>query len=82
MVTQLAVSSVRTSSVPDAADRQTALDFGAQGFLDLDNDAGGHRRVDLVFRTTAATSRSGRSDSCWGMLVSVVGPVARRRSGR
>ena len=43
-----------------AADRQTALDFGAQEFVDLDNDAledvGG---VDLVSMSSAATSKSG-----------------------
>ncbi|HEX3329003.1 MAG TPA: NADP-dependent oxidoreductase [Gaiellales bacterium] len=60
-----------------AADRQTALDFGAQEFVDLENDAledvGG---VDLVFdviggdigRRSAALVRPG------GTLVSVVGP--------
>jgi NADPH:quinone reductase-like Zn-dependent oxidoreductase len=61
-----------------AADRQKALDFGAQEFLDLDGDAledaGG---VDLVFdviggeiqRRSAALIRAG------GTLVSVVGPT-------
>jgi NADPH:quinone reductase-like Zn-dependent oxidoreductase len=61
-----------------AADRQTALDLGAQEFVDLENDAledvGG---VDLVFdviggeigRRSAALIRQG------GTLVSVVGPA-------
>ena len=38
-------SSAPTSSAPDsAADRQKALDFGAQEFVDLDNDVAGRRR--------------------------------------
>lgn len=64
-----------------AADRQAALDFGANEFLDLDlddlNDIGG---VDLVFdviggdiqRRSASIIRPG------GTLVSVVGPVQAR----
>src|SRR4051795_525717 len=64
-----------------AADRQTALDFGAQEFVDLENDAledvGG---VDLVFdviggdvqRRSASIIRPG------GTLVSVVGPAEAR----
>jgi len=64
-----------------AADRQTALDFGAQEFVDLENDAledvGG---VDLVFdvigggigRRSAGLVRPG------GTVVSVVGPVETR----
>jgi NADPH:quinone reductase-like Zn-dependent oxidoreductase len=64
-----------------AADRQKALDFGAQDFVDLDNDTledvGG---VDLVFdviggdiqRRSAALVRAG------GTLVSVVGPTEAR----
>jgi NADPH:quinone reductase-like Zn-dependent oxidoreductase len=64
-----------------AADRQKALDFGAQEFVDLDDDAlddvGG---VDLVFdviggeiqRRSAGLVRAG------GTLVSVVGPVEAR----
>jgi NADPH:quinone reductase-like Zn-dependent oxidoreductase len=60
-----------------AADRQTALDFGAQEFVDLDNDSledvGG---VDLVFdviggdigRRSAGLIRAG------GMLVTIAGP--------
>ncbi|RKN22167.1 NADP-dependent oxidoreductase [Micromonospora musae] len=64
-----------------AADRQKALDFGAQEFVDLENDAlediGG---VELVFdviggeigRRSAGLVRAG------GTLVSVVGPVETR----
>jgi NADPH:quinone reductase-like Zn-dependent oxidoreductase len=64
-----------------AADRQKALDFGAQEFIDLDNDVlediGG---VDLVFdviggdigRRSAGLVRAG------GTLVSVVGPAEAR----
>jgi NADPH:quinone reductase-like Zn-dependent oxidoreductase len=64
-----------------AADRQKALDFGANEFVDLENDslkdAGG---VDLAFdviggeiqKQSAALVRSG------GTLVSVVGPVEAR----
>jgi NADPH:quinone reductase-like Zn-dependent oxidoreductase len=64
-----------------AVDRQKALDFGAQEFVDLDNDAledvGG---VDLVFdviggdiqRRSAALLRAG------GTLVTIVGPTDAR----
>jgi NADPH:quinone reductase-like Zn-dependent oxidoreductase len=64
-----------------AADRQTALDFGANDFVDLDNDAledvGG---VDLVFdviggdiqQRSAALVRTG------GTLVTIVGPPEAR----
>ena len=64
-----------------AADRQKALDFGAQEFVDLDNDVlediGG---VDLVFdviggdigKRSAALVRAG------GTLVSIVGPAEAR----
>jgi NADPH:quinone reductase-like Zn-dependent oxidoreductase len=69
-----------------AADRQAALDFGANEFVDLDNerleDVG---QVDLVFdliggdigKRSAALVRAG------GALVSIVGPVeARPADGR
>ncbi len=64
-----------------AADRQKALDFGAQEFVDLDNDAledaGG---VDLVFdvisgdfaKRSAGVIRSG------GTLVTIAGPTEAR----
>jgi NADPH:quinone reductase-like Zn-dependent oxidoreductase len=64
-----------------AADREKALDFGAQDFVDLENDAlEDVGDVDLVFdvigghvqRRSAALVKSG------GTLVSVVGPVQAR----
>jgi len=67
-----------------AADRQKALDFGAQEFVDLDNDrledAGG---VDLVFdviggdiqRRSAGLVRAG------GTLVTIAGPPEARPAG-
>ncbi|OSJ33808.1 NADPH:quinone reductase [Bradyrhizobium japonicum] len=64
-----------------AADRQTALDFGANEFVDLDNDAledvGG---VDLVFDVFGSDigKRSARLVRTGGMLVSVVGPSEAR----
>ncbi|MFE0528763.1 NADP-dependent oxidoreductase [Micromonospora parva] len=78
MVTQLAREfGAYVIGTGRAADRQRALDFGAQEFVDLDNDAledvGG---IDLVFdviggdigRRSAGLIRAG------GTLVSVVGP--------
>ena len=87
MVTQLArEAGAYVIGTGRAADREKALDFGAQEFIDLDNDAledvGG---VDLVFdviggdvqRRSAALTRAG------GTLVSVVGPPeARPADGR
>jgi NADPH:quinone reductase-like Zn-dependent oxidoreductase len=64
-----------------AADRQTVLDFGAQEFIDLDNDAledvGG---VDLVFDVIGGNiqKRSSGLIRAGGTLVSVVGPVEAR----
>jgi NADPH:quinone reductase-like Zn-dependent oxidoreductase len=67
-----------------AAQRQAALDFGAQAFVDLDNDAledaGG---VDLVFdvlggdiaKRSAALIRTG------GTLVTITGPTDARPDG-
>jgi NADPH:quinone reductase-like Zn-dependent oxidoreductase len=60
-----------------AADRQKALDFGAQEFVDLDNDAledvGG---VDLVFDVIGGDiqKRSASLIRAGGTLVTVVGP--------
>jgi NADPH:quinone reductase-like Zn-dependent oxidoreductase len=60
-----------------AADRQTALDFGAQEFLDLDNDTledvGG---VDLVFDVIGGDigEQSARLVRAGGMLVTIAGP--------
>ena len=82
MVTQLAHEfGAYVIGTGRAADRQKALDFGAQEFVDLDNDAledlGG---VDLVFdviggdiqRRSAGLIRAG------GILVTVVGPAEAR----
>src|SRR4051812_46161266 len=82
MVTQLArdfgAYVIGTGRAPD---RQTALDFGAQEFLDLDNEAledvGG---VDLVFDVIGGDiqERSAGLIRPGGTLVSVVGPVEAR----
>jgi NADPH:quinone reductase-like Zn-dependent oxidoreductase len=82
MVTQLArEAGAYVIGTGRAADREKALDFGAQEFVDLDNDSlqdvGG---VDLVFdviggdvqKSSAALIKTG------GTLVSVVGPVEAR----
>jgi NADPH:quinone reductase-like Zn-dependent oxidoreductase len=82
MVTQLArEAGAYVIGTGRAADRQAALEFGAQEFVDLENDAleevGG---VDLVFdviggeigKRSAALVRAG------GTVVSVVGPVETR----
>src|SRR5882757_9047259 len=64
-----------------AADRQMALDFGAQEFVDLDNDVledvGG---VDLVFDVIGGDigMRSARLVRAGGTLVSIVGPAEAR----
>src|SRR5437764_2422604 len=64
-----------------AADRQKSLDFGAQEFVDLDNDAledvGG---VDLVFDVIGGDiqKRSAGLIRAGGTLVSVVGPTEAR----
>src|SRR5436853_2138644 len=67
-----------------AASRQTALDFGAQEFVDLDNDAledvGG---VDLVFDVLGGdiAKRSAGLIRAGGTLVTVTGPTEARPSG-
>jgi NADPH:quinone reductase-like Zn-dependent oxidoreductase len=64
-----------------AADRQRALDFGANAFVDLENDRlediGG---VDLVFDLIGGEigKRSARLVRAGGTLVSIVGPVEAR----
>src|ERR1700744_4544948 len=64
-----------------AADRQKALDFGAQAFVDLDNDAledvGG---IDLVFDVIGGDiqKRSAGLIRAGGTLVSIVGPAEAR----
>src|SRR3954453_17819595 len=82
MVTQLAREfGAHVIGTGRAADRQTALDFGAQEFLDLDNDAleavGG---VDLVLDVIGGDvqKRSAGLLRAGGRLVSVVGPVEGR----
>ena len=82
MVTQLArEAGAYVIGTGRAADRQKALDFGAQEFVDLDNDAledvGG---VDLVFDVIGGEigKRSARLIRAGGTLVSIVGPAAAR----
>ena len=64
-----------------AADRQTALDFGAQQFVDLENDAledvGG---VNLVFDVIGGDigKRSARLIRAGGTLVTIAGPTDAR----
>src|SRR6201996_3862736 len=82
MVTQLArEAGAYVIGTGRAADRQKALDFGAQEFVDLDNDAledvGG---VDLVFDVIGGDiqKRSAGLIRAGGTLVSVVGPTEAR----
>jgi NADPH:quinone reductase-like Zn-dependent oxidoreductase len=82
MVTQLArEAGAYVIGTGRAGDRQKALDFGAQEFVDLDNDAlddvGG---VDLVFDVIGGDiqKRSARLIRAGGTLVSVVGPTEAR----
>jgi NADPH:quinone reductase-like Zn-dependent oxidoreductase len=82
MVTQLArLAGAYVIGTGRAADRQKALDFGAQQFVDLENDAledvGG---VDLVFDLIGGDigKRSARLVRAGGTLVSIVGPSEAR----
>ncbi|HZR71472.1 NADP-dependent oxidoreductase [Bradyrhizobium sp.] len=82
MVTQLAREfGAHVIGAGRAADRQTVLDFGAQEFVDLENDAledvGG---VDLVFDLIGGDigKRSARLVRAGGTLVCVVGPCEAR----
>ncbi len=82
MVTQLArEAGAYVIGTGRAADRQTALDFGAQEFVDLGNDAledvGG---VDLVFDVIGGDigKRSAGLIRAGGTVVSVVGPPETR----
>src|SRR4051812_25713451 len=82
MVTQLArEAGAHVVGTGRAADRETALDFGAQEFVDLENDAledvGG---VDLVFDVIGGDiqKRSAGLIRAGGTLVSVVGPAEAR----
>src|ERR1043165_7355810 len=82
MVTQLArLAGAYVIRTRRAADRQKALDFGANEFVDLDNDVledvGG---VDFVFDLIGGDigKRSARLVRAGGTLVSIVGPVEAR----
>src|SRR4051794_39339114 len=82
MVTQLArEAGAYVIGAGRAADRQTALDFGAQEFIDLDDDAledvGG---VDLVFDVIGGDiqKRSASLVRTGGTLVTIVGPPEAR----
>ncbi len=86
MVTQLArEAGAYVIGTGRAADRQKALDFGAQEFVDLENDTledvGG---VDLVFDVIGGDTgkRSAGLIRAGGTLVSVVGPPEVRPSRR
>jgi NADPH:quinone reductase-like Zn-dependent oxidoreductase len=79
MVTQLArEAGAYVIATGRAADRQKALDFGAQAFVDLDHDVledvGG---IDLVFDVIGGDigMRSARLIRSGGRLVSIVGPT-------
>ena len=69
-----------------AAARQTALDFGAQEFIDLDNDSlEGVGGVDLVFDVLGGdiAKRSAGVIRAGGTLVTITGPTdARPREGQ
>src|SRR5207237_6487707 len=82
MVTQLArEAGAYVIGTGRAADRQTALDFGALEFVDLENDAlDDVGRVDLVFDVIGGDigKRSAGLIRAGGTLVSVVGPVEAR----
>jgi NADPH:quinone reductase-like Zn-dependent oxidoreductase len=67
-----------------AADRQTALNFGAQEFVDLDNDAlEDVGEVDLVFDVLGGdiAKRSADVIRAGGTLVTITGPTEARPSG-
>jgi NADPH:quinone reductase-like Zn-dependent oxidoreductase len=82
MVTQLArLAGAHVIGTGRAADRQKALDFGAQEFVDLDSDTlEDVGRVDLVFDVIGGDigKRSARLIRAGGMLVSIVGPSEAR----
>src|SRR5919109_1061198 len=78
MVTQLArEAGAHVIGSGRAADRQKALDYGAQEFIDLDSDTlEDVGRVDLVFDVIGGDvgKRSARLLRAGGTLVSIVGP--------
>jgi NADPH:quinone reductase-like Zn-dependent oxidoreductase len=82
MVTQLAREfGAYVIGTGRAGDRQKALDFGAQEFVDLDNDVlEDVGRVDLVFDVIGGDiqKRSAGLIRAGGRLVSVVGPTEAR----
>jgi NADPH:quinone reductase-like Zn-dependent oxidoreductase len=82
MVTQLArEAGAHVVGTGRAADRQKALDFGAQEFVDLDNDVlEDVGAVDLVFDLIGGNigKRSARLVRTGGTLVSIVGPSEAR----
>src|SRR6476660_2795880 len=82
MVTQLAREfGAYVIGTGRAADRQKALDFGANEFVDLENDVlEDVGEVDLVFDLIGGEigKRSARLVRSGGILVSVVGPVEER----
>jgi NADPH:quinone reductase-like Zn-dependent oxidoreductase len=87
MVTQLAREfGAYVIGTGRAADRQPALDFGANEFVDLDNDAlEDAGQVDLVVDVIGGDigNRSARLVRAGGTLVSIVGPAeARPADGR
>src|SRR2546429_3780736 len=82
MVTQLAREfGAYVIGTGRAADRQKVLDFGAQEFVDLDNDAlEDVSRIDLVFDAIGGDiqKRSAGLIRAGGTLVTVVGPTEAR----
>jgi NADPH:quinone reductase-like Zn-dependent oxidoreductase len=82
MVTQLArEAGAYVIGTGRAADRQTVLDFGAQEFVDLDNDSlEDFGKVDLVFDVIGGDvgKRSAGLIRGGGTLVSIVGPTEAR----
>jgi len=80
------VSSALVIGTGRAADRQKVLDFGAQEFVDLDNDAlEDVGSVDLVFDVIGGDiqKRSAAPIRAGGTLVTIVGPAeARPADGR
>jgi NADPH:quinone reductase-like Zn-dependent oxidoreductase len=82
MVTQLArEAGAYVTGTGRGADRQTALDFGAKEFVDLENDVlEDVGRVDLVFDVIGGDigQRSAGLIRAGGTLVSIVGPPEAR----
>jgi NADPH:quinone reductase-like Zn-dependent oxidoreductase len=85
MVTQLArEAGAYVIGTGRAADRQKALDFGAQAFVDLENDRLEEvGEVDLVFDVIGGEigTRSARLIRAGGRLVTIAGPTEARPAG-